>query len=306
MAVGGWSSGAANINGRFLPIEEAAIPITDWGCRRSNATYDVVAVWRGAFFRLDDHLKRFRNSMRALRLDPPETDDTIRRVLAECVRRAGLREAYIAMDCLRSSPMPGQARHPASCRNLTAFVIPWMWVVSPDVQARGAHLAVAKTPRIADASVDPRVKNFHWGDFTRGLFEAYDHGADNGVLLDSDGNATEGPGFNVFAVIDGTVATPLSRRARRHHTALVEKFATVSGFHSRSAPCRRSGYGWPTKFSGRRWQVASYRLGASTRVSLATTWPGPISSRLREALWAKRAEGWHATPGDYEARETDA
>jgi hypothetical protein len=193
MAVVGWSSGAANINGRFLPIEEAAIPTTDWGCRRSNATYDVVAVWRGAFFRLDDHLKRFRNSMRALRLDPPETDDTIRRVLAECVRRSGLREAYIAMDCLRSSPMPGQARHPASCRNLTAFVIPWLWVVSPDVQARGAHLAVAKTPRIADASVDPRVKNFHWGDFTRGLFEAYDHGADNGVLLDSDGNATEGP-----------------------------------------------------------------------------------------------------------------
>jgi len=27
--------------------------------------------------------------------------------------------------------------------------------------------------------------------------------------------------------------------------------------------------------------------------------PGPLSSRLREAFWAKRAKGWHATPIDY-------
>jgi branched-chain amino acid aminotransferase len=29
--------------------------------------------------------------------------------------------------------------------------------------------------------------------------------------------------------------------------------------------------------------------------------PGPISSRLRETFWAKRAAGWHATPVDYGA-----
>jgi branched-chain amino acid aminotransferase len=28
--------------------------------------------------------------------------------------------------------------------------------------------------------------------------------------------------------------------------------------------------------------------------------PGPISSRLRETFWSKRAAGWHATPIDYE------
>ena len=29
--------------------------------------------------------------------------------------------------------------------------------------------------------------------------------------------------------------------------------------------------------------------------------PGPVSARLREAFWAKRAQGWHATPIDYGA-----
>jgi branched-chain amino acid aminotransferase len=32
------------------------VPILDWGFVESDATYDVVAVWRGRFFRLDDHL----------------------------------------------------------------------------------------------------------------------------------------------------------------------------------------------------------------------------------------------------------
>jgi len=27
--------------------------------------------------------------------------------------------------------------------------------------------------------------------------------------------------------------------------------------------------------------------------------PGPVSERMRETFWAKRAAGWHATPVDY-------
>src|SRR5919206_5059258 len=98
-----WSAGAAYVDGSFVPIGEARIPILDWGYRRSDVTYDVVGVWDGAFFRLDDHIGRFRRSMRSLRLEPPESDDDIRRILAGCVRRTRLREAYVAIDCLRGS-----------------------------------------------------------------------------------------------------------------------------------------------------------------------------------------------------------
>ena len=97
----GYEAGAAYIDGRFMPVAEAAIPITDWGYRRSDVTYDVIGVWQGHFFRLDDHIARFRRSMTALRLAPPESDQQIREVLAQCVRLSGLRDAYVAMDCLR-------------------------------------------------------------------------------------------------------------------------------------------------------------------------------------------------------------
>ncbi|MEO3416443.1 aminotransferase class IV [Roseovarius sp. CAU 1744] len=46
------------------------------------------------------------------------------------------------------------------------------------------------------------------GDFTAGLFEAKDHGFETVILADRDGNITEGPGFNVFALKGKTVVTP--------------------------------------------------------------------------------------------------
>ena len=51
--------GIAFIDGTFVPVTEAKILILDWGFLRSDATYDVVHVWQGCFFRLDTRLDRF-------------------------------------------------------------------------------------------------------------------------------------------------------------------------------------------------------------------------------------------------------
>lgn len=42
----------------------------------------------------------------------------------------------------------------------------------------------------------------------RGLYDAYDRGAETALLLDFNGNVAEGPGFNVFCVDDGGLSTP--------------------------------------------------------------------------------------------------
>ncbi len=58
-----WPGGAAWIDGRYCPVEEAKISVLDLGVTRSDCTYDVVHVWRGRFYRLDAHLDRFAASM---------------------------------------------------------------------------------------------------------------------------------------------------------------------------------------------------------------------------------------------------
>ena len=113
------------------------------------------------------------------------------------------------MDCLRGRPPAGAPYHPAYSRNyLLCFALPWVWVFSPEQQERGVHAIIAETRRIPPKSVDPTAKNFHWADLTRANFEAHDQGAETAILLDLAGFVTEGPGFNVFTVIDGVVASP--------------------------------------------------------------------------------------------------
>ena len=72
------------------------MPITDWGFLRSDATYDVVSVWDGAFFRLDLHLDRFFAGLEKLRMTIPQTRAQVTEILSNCVALSGHRAAYAA------------------------------------------------------------------------------------------------------------------------------------------------------------------------------------------------------------------
>ena len=203
-----FADGAAFIAGDYVPIDEARIPITDWGFLHSDVTYDVVAVWGGGFFRLQDHLDRFFRGIEKLHMQSPYDRVEMAAILAECVSRSGIREAYVKLILTRGTPPKGQ-RDPRTCENqFYAFAIPYVWITPPEKQELGMHLTVSSIPRISPDSVDPTVKNFHWGDMVKGLFEAYDRGAETPVLTDGQGNITEGPGFNIFAAIGGRLVTP--------------------------------------------------------------------------------------------------
>ena len=202
--------GCAYIDGQFVAPEDAKISIFDWGFLHSDATYDVAHVWQGKFFRLGDHIDRFFASMDRLRLNPGKTRAEVRAVMHECVQRSGLTDAYVEVLCTRGQPQPG-SRDPRTCTNrFMAFAIPFVWIADPAKQARGINLIVSSVQRIAPQSVDPRVKNYHWLDMVMALFEAYERGGESALLVNANGDVAEGPGFNVFAVVDGVLVTPAS------------------------------------------------------------------------------------------------
>src|SRR5918995_6570145 len=152
-----YTDGAAFVDGRILPVGEARVPILDWGFLRSDATYDVAHVWRGSFFRLEDHLDRFERGLARLRMSPPYDRSEIRDVLIECVRLSGLREAYAEIICTRGVPPPG-SRDPRECENnFFAFAVPFVWIADPEKQERGLHATIGRVRRIGPESVDPTI-----------------------------------------------------------------------------------------------------------------------------------------------------
>ena len=294
-----FADGAAFVDGEYVPVADARLPVLDWGFTRSDVTYDVVSVWNGSFFRLDEHLDRFARSCAALRLDPGLDRGAIARVLAECVRRAGLRDAYVEMACTRGVPQPG-SRDPRTCSNrFLAFAVPYVWIMPPGKQAEGGHLHVSDIPRIAPSSVDPTAKNFHWGDLTRGLFQALDRGADTVVLVDMDGCVSEGPGFNVFCVRDGRVTTPHGTVLEGITRLTVRELCAELGIqyaHARITPdeLRDADEVFLSSTAGGVLPISR----VDDRV-LSNGRPGPITTRIRERYWQWHAEGRHATPVDY-------
>lgn len=205
-----FSKGAAWIRGEIVPIAQATIGVTDWGLTHSDVAYDVVPVWEGAFFRLGDYLERFEASMAAGRMQVGMGRAEIETALHDMVATSGLRAAYVAMVAARGTPIIPGSRDPRDCANhFYAWCVPYVHVVKPEVAEAGAHVWLSEdVRRIPDDSVNPRAKNYHWGDFTQGLFEAKDRGFETVVLPDHAGNVTEGPGFNIFALKGDTVITP--------------------------------------------------------------------------------------------------
>ena len=295
-----FSDGAAFANGTYVPAGEASISIMDWGFNKSDVTYDVVHVWDGAFFRLDHHLDRFERSMAGLRMRIPYDRAAIAGILTECVRLTGLREAYVAMITTRGVPVPGMPRKPSLMQNrFYAYAIPWIDVIPPEVQERGAHLIVARTPRIPAESVDPTIKNYHWGDLVGALFEAEDAGTDNAVLLDANGFVTEGPGFNVFMVKDGTVVSPdrgaLEGVTRQTVFDLCDELGVLHEIRPITADELRNADEIFTSTTAGGVMPAS-RIDGTI---LSNDRPGPISARLKETYWQWHREGRDATPIDY-------
>lgn len=293
------ADGIAFVSGEYLPLALASVPLVDRGFVRSDATYDVVHVHDGRFFRLDDHIARFEASMRGLRMSLPYSAGDIAAILIECVRRSGLRDAYVQMTCTRGVP-PRGSRDPRQCVNrFYAFAQPFVWIANEEQRRTGLKMVISHVQRIPSELVDQRIKNFHWLDLTMGIFEAYERDATVPVLLDREGAVTEGPGFNVFSVRDGALATPdkglFEGMTRRTVIELARELDLPCAVRPVSADeLRGSDEIFITSTAG--------GVMAVTQVDgriYGNGGPGPITARLHDLYWRRHREGWLSTPVDY-------
>jgi branched-chain amino acid aminotransferase len=290
------ADGFAFIDGGYVPADQAKISIFDAGFTRGDAVYDTVSVWKGRFFRLDDHVARFARSCAAARLTCPHPAAELERILAGCVHRAGLEDAYVQMIVTRGTFPSLARRDPRLCDNrFIAFALPYIWIASPQTQEAGLNLAIAGNRRTPAEAIDPRVKNFNWMDLQRGLFEALDQGADTAVLCTTAGLLAEGPGFNLFVVTGGAIVTPRANILEGITRRTVFDLAAEVGVAAREADLT------PDALRGADEAFLSSTAGGIMPVGrvdgrpLGSGKPGPLTSRLRALYWQKREAGWLGT-----------
>ena len=75
------------LNGKFLPIEEARVPVLDRGFIFGDGVYELIPVYSRAPFRMDEHLARLEKSLAAVRIKNPYTRDKWREILLALIAK---------------------------------------------------------------------------------------------------------------------------------------------------------------------------------------------------------------------------
>jgi D-alanine transaminase len=75
------------LNGKFLPLEEARVPVLDRGFIFGDGVYELIPVYSRAPFRMDEHLARLEKSLAAVRIKNPYARDKWREILLALIAK---------------------------------------------------------------------------------------------------------------------------------------------------------------------------------------------------------------------------
>lgn len=193
-------------NGEFVSIDANVIPIEDRGYQFGDGVYEVIRVYRGTPFLLEEHLLRLEKSASAISMSLPHSLEELKRLAEEGVRRSNLDEAEIYIQVTRGIH-PRQHLFPDVSPSLS-MTIRKVRSIPAEHYRNGVKVLLMNDERwlnchIKSLNLLPNVLAKQFAS-SKGCYEA---------ILVRDNVVTEGTSANVFAVKDGGIFTsPLSKK----------------------------------------------------------------------------------------------
>jgi D-alanine transaminase len=190
------------LNGEFMPLESARVPVLDRGFIFGDGVYEVIPVYSRHPFRLPEHLVRFRRSHDAIGLDYPMSDTEWTRLVRELVARNATEDQSVYLQVTRGVAKRDHA-FPKG--------------VKPTVFGMSSPLSTPTRESVEKGVAAITAVDYRWQKcdvksisllancMLRQL--AADAGATE-VVMFRDGFLTEGSSSNVFAVKDGSILAP--------------------------------------------------------------------------------------------------
>lgn len=204
-------------NGRYVPESQALVPFRDRSFTYGDGCFDMTRSFGHRIFRLKEHLDRFARSLRYLGIDPGMSMTEMASISEEVFERnrhlLGPDDDY----WLGQRVSRGVRRVPGDNWDQTGptVIIECMPLPLAERAASyrdGIRVIVPSVRRTAPDALSPRAKSHNYLNLIMADQEA--HAQDPGswpVLLDVNGNLTEGLGSNIFIVRDGELLTPSER-----------------------------------------------------------------------------------------------
>jgi D-alanine transaminase len=190
------------LNGEFLPLSEAKVPVLDRGFIFGDGVYEVIPAYSRQLFRLDEHLQRLQNSLTAVRIHNPYSELEWKKLLYKLLENNPAEDSSIYLQVTRGVAKRDHA-FPANVKP-TVFAMSNP-LITTDEQAFNQGVAAITLDDIRWQYCNIKAITLLANILLRQT--AIDEGAAEAILV-RDGEVTEGAASNVFIVIDGKIKTP--------------------------------------------------------------------------------------------------
>ncbi len=192
----------------LVPAEHAVINVFDHALLYGDGVFEGIRIYHGKIFKEQEHIQRFFESAKVIRLNLPMTAEQLSRAMYDTMRANGVTgDGYVRLVVTRGVGALGISIRRTA--NPTIIIIVDTISLYPvEVYARGLHCIISSITRNHVNALNPRIKSLNYLNNVLAKAEAHAAGADEAIMLGIDGHVCECTGDNIFVVRNGELLTP--------------------------------------------------------------------------------------------------
>lgn len=156
-------------------------------------------------FRLNDHYKRLKNSIKMFRMDDKYSIEELFQSLIDVIRANEYKEDIAVRQTIFIDGFGSwMSKGPVSM-----FVAPIPKSRMSNTSKQGLKCCISSWERISDRSISPKVKvGANYVNSRMAQMEALENGYDSAIFMNNQGKISEGPGSCFFIIRDNVLITP--------------------------------------------------------------------------------------------------
>jgi branched-chain amino acid aminotransferase len=199
-----------HVDGDLVPAAEATVSVRDRGFMYGDAAFETLRAYGGTVFAWDAHARRLDGTCDVLQLDHGLSDEDLYGRVDETLAANDLEDAYVRLSVTRGVQPGKLTPHPDVDPTVVVLVkgLPRGGRESTPVWEEPATVQTVKTRRVPDRALPSRAKTHNYLNGILARLELRVTGADEALVLDSEGHVAEGATSNVFFVSDQALCTP--------------------------------------------------------------------------------------------------
>jgi aminodeoxychorismate lyase len=193
------------LNGRFVPEAQATVSVFDRGFLYGDGLFETLHVFRGQPFRWPEHIERLRRGAVFLKIKIPYPPDDLRQFARELIEHNQLPESLLRISLSRGVGLRGYSPKGADQPTLVMSVHPAPETTGQPPPVWRVITAASRLPAnepLAEFKTSNKLPQI------LARAEADAAGADEALLLNTNGEVVEAASSNLFWVEEAGVCTP--------------------------------------------------------------------------------------------------